>query len=71
MPWEELEEEKQRRRKDNAKRSEIEGKFGQGRNGYGLGEIGARRQDTSESWIGAIFFVMNIVRYVKIMDNLF
>ncbi len=67
----EMEEEKQRRKKDNAKRSEIEGKFGQGRNGYGLGEIGARRQDTSESWIGAIFFVMNIVRYVKIMDNLF
>ncbi len=52
-----MEEEKQRRRKDNAKRSEIEGKFGQGRNGYGLGEI------------GAIFFVMNIVRYVKIING--
>ena len=54
-----------KRRKENAKRNHIEGKFGQGKNAYGLSRIRARRQDTSESWIAAIFFVMNLVRLTK------
>ena len=51
--------------KKNAQRNHIEGKFGQGKNAYGLSRIRARRQDTSESWIAAIFFVMNLVRLTK------
>jgi len=31
----------------------------QGKNGYALNYIRARRSDTSKSWISAIFFVMN------------
>ncbi|MHB9013245.1 MAG: transposase, partial [Ignavibacteriaceae bacterium] len=54
-----------KRRKENAQRNHIEGKFGQGKNAYGLSRIRARRQDTSESWIAAIFFVMNLVRLTK------
>jgi len=33
-------------------RNPVEGKFGQGKLGYGLDCIKARLQDTSESWIG-------------------
>ena len=57
---------KRKRKKQAAQRNHIEGKFGQGKNKYGLSDIRATRQDTSESWIGAIFFVMNLARLLKI-----
>ena len=56
---------KRKKRKEEAERNHIEGKFGQGKNGYELNKIRARLQDTSESWIAAIFFVMNLVRLSK------
>jgi hypothetical protein len=62
---------KRKRRKENNQRNHIEGKFGQGKNAYGLSRIRARRQDTSESWIAAIFFVMNLVKLVKVADIFF
>ena len=46
-------------------RNEVEGKFGQGKNGYNLSRIRARAARTSESWIAAIFFVMNLVKFSK------
>lgn len=57
---------KSKRKKENAQRNHIEGKFGQGKNAYGLSKIRARRQDTSESWIATIFLVMNITRLIKV-----
>ena len=56
---------KYKNRKEMAERNHIEGKFGQGKNGYNLNKIRARLQNTSESWIAAIFFVMNLVRFSK------
>lgn len=50
-------------------RNLIEGKFGQAKNKYGLSNIRATRKDTSESWIGAIFFVMNLVTLLKIANQ--
>ena len=47
-------------------RNHVEGKFGQGKNGYELNEVRARRQDTSESWISAILFVMNLTKLMKV-----
>jgi IS5 family transposase len=44
----------------NKERNQVEGKFGEGKRRYGLDRIRARKSDTSESWISAIFFVMNI-----------
>ncbi|HEB63293.1 MAG TPA: hypothetical protein ENJ07_02300, partial [Gammaproteobacteria bacterium] len=38
----------------------IEGKFGQGKNGYNLNYIRAKRADTSFAWINSIFLVMNL-----------
>ena len=57
---------KRKRKKEQNQRNHIEGKFGQGKNAYGLSNIQARRSDTSESWIACIFFVMNVVKLVKI-----
>jgi hypothetical protein len=53
--------EKKLRKKDALERIPIEGKFGQGKNGYRLNYIRARTAATSESWIRAIFLVMNLM----------
>jgi hypothetical protein len=57
---------KRKQKKERAERNAIEGKFGQGKNGYELNKIRARLMNTSESWIAAIFFIMNLVRLEKI-----
>ena len=56
---------KRKARKEAAERNQIEGKFGQGKNGYNLDEIRARLKETSESWVACIFFVMNLIHYEK------
>ncbi|MEM6845847.1 MAG: transposase [Bacteroidota bacterium] len=61
---------KRKHKKEMASRNQIEGKFGQGKNGYNLNKIRARKQKTSESWtvrraIAAIFLVMNLVKFSK------
>lgn len=43
-------------------RNTIEGKFGQGKNAYGLGKIKARLKDTSQSWIASIILILNLVK---------
>jgi len=57
---------KYRKRKKAVERNHIEGKFGQGKRGYGLNNIKARLKETSESWINAIFFVMNLTKLLQI-----
>lgn len=52
-----------KKRKEAAERNRIEGKFGQGKNGYDLNRIRARLRETSESWVACIFFVMNLLRH--------
>lgn len=58
---ERLEREKKQRIEDSRERIPIEGKFGQGKNGYRLNYIRARLQKTSEAWINSIFLVMNLM----------
>ncbi|HYK46207.1 MAG TPA: IS5 family transposase, partial [Parafilimonas sp.] len=53
--------EKKEYRKLHNSRNQVEGKFGQGKNGYGLNEIKAKYANTSASWIAAVYFVMNIL----------
>lgn len=60
---------KRKLKKERNQRNLIEGKFGQGKNAYGLNNIQAKRSDTSQSWIGAIFFVMNLITLAKIADR--
>ncbi len=61
-----LKKEKAQRRADYRQRIPIEGKFGQGKKGYGLGYIEAKRADTSEAWINSIFLVMNLMVLLRI-----
>ena len=43
----------------------VEGKFGQGKRWYGMGNIHAKLQTTSESMIGAIVVVLNLIRLMQ------
>lgn len=55
------------RRQDARIRNGIEGKFGEGKRKYGLNRIMAKTAPTSESWIFAIFFVMNLARWERVL----
>jgi IS5 family transposase len=55
-----------KRRKDQARlRNGIEGKFGEGKRKYDLDLVKAKTMKTSESWIAAVFFVMNLARWLR------
>jgi len=62
----ELRQLKAQRREEYLQRIPIEGKFGQGKNGYDLNYIRAKRADTSEAWINSIFLVMNLQILLRI-----
>ena len=51
---------KSKKKKLKNKRNQIEGKFGEAKNGNSLNKVRARLKDTSESWVAGIFFVMNL-----------
>ena len=54
------------RREDYRQRIPVEGKFGQGKNGYNLNYIRAKTARTSEAWINSIFLVMNLMVLLKV-----
>lgn len=62
---EQLRQQRRQRKLDALERIPIEGKFGQGKNGYRLNYIRARLKDTSEAWINSIFLVMNLLMLVR------
>ena len=57
---------KAQRRENYRQRIPIEGKFGQGTNGYRLNYIRAKRADTSAAWINSIFLVMDLLILLRI-----
>jgi hypothetical protein len=61
-----LRQEKAKRREEYLQRIPIEGKFGQGKNGYRLNYIRAKRADTSLAWINSIFLVMNLLVLLRV-----
>ena len=63
---EELKRLKAQRREEYLQRIPIEGKFGQGKNGYRLNYIRAKQADTSSAWINSIFLVMNLLILLKV-----
>lgn len=48
-------------------RNPIEGKFGQNKVGYGLDNIKAKLQTTSESWIASIILVVRLVNLTRLV----
>ncbi len=57
---------KRQQRKDERQRIPVEGKFGQGKNGYRLNQIRARLASTSEAWVRSIFLVMNLMALLRL-----
>jgi len=58
---------KRQRREDERQRIPVEGKFGQGKNGYRLNQIRARLASTSEAWVRSIFLVMNLIALLRFL----
>lgn len=56
---------KEKLKKERGERNHIESKFGQGKSKYKLNNILAKLNNTSESWVAAIIFVMNIIKLAK------
>jgi IS5 family transposase len=67
---EQLKQTKAQRRQDYLQRIPIEGKFGQGKKGYRLNYIRAKRANTSFAWINTIFRVMNLLILQRIFFGL-
>jgi hypothetical protein len=63
---EELKRLKAQRREEYRQRIPIEGKIGQGKSGYRLNYVRAKRADTAEAWINSIFLVMNLQILLRI-----
>jgi len=55
------------RKKFSRQRSRVEGKFGEAKRRYDLGCVKAKLPETSESWIAAVIFSMNIARYLRVI----
>ena len=58
---------RRQRQQDYRERIPIEGKFGQGKNGYNLNYIRAKTAKTSEAWIRSIFLVMNLLVLIRFL----
>ena len=56
---------KRKHRKELSERNEVEGKIGQAKQGYGLNQIKAKLDQTSQSWIGVTLFITNLVRFAE------
>jgi hypothetical protein len=56
---------KRKKKQEATERNHIEGKFGQGKNGYNLNKIRAKLSETSESWVSCIFFIINLLNFEK------
>src|ERR1035437_1683225 len=64
-PTEQTKERIKELRKAVGERNCVEGKFGQAKRWYGMGNIHAKLKTTSESMIGAIVVVLNLIRLVQ------
>lgn len=58
---------RRQRREDERGRIPIEGKFGQGKNGYRLNQVRARLASTSETWVRSTFLVMNLIALLRFL----
>ena len=55
------------KKKKSRERVKVEGKFGEGKRKYQLDLVMAKRPDTSESWISAVIFVMDIAYLLRVI----
>lgn len=57
--------EKRKQRKEFAERNHVEGKIGNAKQAYSLNQIKAKLKTTSEAWIGATIFAMNVAVFLS------
>jgi len=70
-PVEKTAHQKRKEKKEFARRNHVEGKIGNAKQAYNLNQIKAKLKNTSESWIGATLFVMNIMNFANILNLTF
>lgn len=58
---------KAKERKEYGERNQVEGRIGNAKQAFSLNQIKAKLKDTSQTWIAATFFVMNLSKFA---DNL-
>lgn len=52
--------------KQSHQRNHVEGQFGTAKDAYSLSKVKAKLPQTSESWIANIFFILNVIRLLKV-----
>jgi transposase, IS5 family len=55
--------------KEANQRNHVEGQFGTAKDAYDLNKVKAKTERTSESWIANIFFMLNIVKLLKLAQK--
>lgn len=55
--------------KEAHQRNHVEGQFGTAKDAYDLNKVKAKTERTSESWIANIFFIINIVKLLKLAQK--
>ena len=55
--------------KEANQRNHVEGQFGTAKDSYDLNKVKAKTERTSESWIANIFFIINIVKLLKLAQK--
>lgn len=55
--------------KEANQRNQVEGQFGTAKDAYDLNKVKAKTPETSESWIANIFFIMNIIKLLKVAQT--
>ena len=55
--------------KEANQRNHVEGQFGTAKDAYDLSKVKAKTATTSESWIANIFFILNIVKLLKLAQK--
>lgn len=62
---------KRKDKKEFGRRNHVEGRIGNAKQAYNLNQIKAKLKETSESWIGATLFVMNLANFASILEATF
>ena len=56
-----------KRKQKSKERSQVEGVFGVCKRKYDLDLVKAKTKETSESWIGMVYLIMNIARFLRVI----
>lgn len=63
--------EKRKEKKEYAERNHIEGRIGNAKQALSLNQIKAKLKDTSQTWIAAIIFVLNLSKFAQNLGTTF